>query len=413
MNAANPKPEAEALPTDLLARQPIARLHCAGSELVLLGTAHVSRASAEAVRQLLEQESFDAVAVELCAHRERAIRDPDAVAALDLFQVLREGKVGTIAAGLALGAFQRRLAEQFGIEPGAEMRAAMLGAEARELPCWLIDRDVGLTLRRTRAALGFWDKLMLSSGLLTTVLSREEIAESEIEQLKQGDLLQSAFAEFAKQSAPLFEALIAERDRYMAARLRELVDPGSPGKVLVVIGAGHLDGIVRALADPAETPAAILAVLRAEPPPSWFGRWFGYALIALVLAGFGWGFLHGADTGIDLVLSWSLITAVGGALGALAAGAHPLAILASALSSPITPLHPALSSGMLSGAVEAWMRKPRVADFQNLRDDVGHWRGWYRNAVTRVFLVFTLSNIGTAIAVWVAIARGAGKIAGQ
>ncbi|MGD9583735.1 MAG: TraB/GumN family protein [Lysobacterales bacterium] len=413
MNPANPEVAADPPAGDLLAQQPIARLHCAGSELVLLGTAHVSRVSAEAVRQLLAQESFDAVAVELCEHRARAIRDPDAVAALDLFQVLREGKVGTIAAGLALGAFQRRLAEQFGIEPGAEMRAAIDGAQALGLPCWLIDRDVGLTLRRTRAALGFWDKLMLSSGLLTTVMSSEEIAESEIEKLKQGDLLQSAFAEFAKQSAALFEALIAERDRYMAARLREQIDSANPRKILVVIGAGHLDGIARALSDPADHPAAILAALRQEPPPSRFARWFGYTLIALVLAGFAWGFLHSADTGIDLLLSWSLITASGGALGALAAGAHPLAILVSALSSPLTPLHPALSSGMLSGAVEAWLRKPRVADFQRLRDDVMHWRGWYRNAVTRVFLVFTLSNIGTAIAVWVAIARGAGKIAGQ
>lgn len=413
MNCANPEVDAEPPAADLLAEQPIRRINVAGSELVLLGTAHVSRASAEAVRQLLAAESFDAVAVELCEHRARAIRDPNAIAAMDLFQVLREGKVGTIAAGLALGAFQRRLAEQFGIEPGAEMRAAIDGAEAAGLPCWLIDREVGLTLRRTRAALGFWDKLMLSSGLLTTVLSSEEIAESEIEKLKQGDLLQSAFAEFAKQSAALFEALIAERDRYMAARLREQIDPSQARKVLVVIGAGHLDGTAKALAEQTGAPAAILTALRQEPPPSWFGRWFGYALIALVLAGFGWGFLHGSKTGIDLLLSWSLITAAGGALGALAAGAHPLSILAAALSSPLTPLHPALSSGMLSGAVEAWVRKPRVADFQRLRDDVMHWRGWYRNAVTRVFLVFTLSNIGTAIAVWVAIARGAGKIAGH
>ena len=413
MNCTQPSPVIDAPAEDLLARQPIHRLQYRGSELVLLGTAHVSRASAEAVRQLLASEQFDAVALELCEHRARAINEPEAVADLDLFQVLRDGKVGTVAAGLALGAFQRRLAEQFGIEPGAEMRAAIEGASARGLPCWLIDRDVGLTLRRARAALGFWDKLMLSSGLLATVFSHEEIAESEIERLKQGDLLQSAFAEFAAHSAPLFTALIAERDDYMAARLCEQVEPEKPRKVLVVIGAGHLAGTARALTEPGHSPLTKLAALRAEPPASWFGRWFGYALIALVLAGFGWGFLHGAGTGIELLLSWSLITAVGGALGALAAGAHPLAILVAALSSPVTPLHPALSSGMLSGAVEAWLRKPKVGDFQRLRDDVMHWRGWYRNAVTRVFLVFTLSNIGTAIAVWVAIARGAGKLASK
>jgi pheromone shutdown protein TraB len=182
---------------------------------------------------------------------------------------------------------------------------------------------------------------------------------------------------------------------------------------LAVLGAGHLEGTARHLETDQSAPADQLLALNAEPPPSWFGRWFGYAMIALVLGGFVWGFWHSGKLGIELLTSWILITAAGGAVGALAAGAHPLSILASALSSPLTPLHPALSSGMVSGAMEAWLRKPKVADFQRLRDDVMHWRGWWQNAVTRVFLVFALSNLGTSIAVWIAIGRGAGKIATQ
>ncbi|MDZ4812482.1 MAG: TraB/GumN family protein [Pseudomonadota bacterium] len=406
MTSENTLPEAEAMHD-----QPVRRVHRDGTEYVLLGTAHVSRRSAEAVREMIAAESFDAIAVELCDHRARAMREPDAIARLDLFNVIREGKVGVIAAGLALGAFQRRLAEQFGIEPGAEMRAAMDEADARQLPCWLIDRDVGLTLRRARSALGFWDKTTLTAGMIGSMVSSDEISEEDIEKLKQGDMLQSTFAEFARQSAPLYRSLIAERDQFMAARLRQEASTIAPRKVLAVLGAGHLEGIERHLNSDQQQPAELLLEVISEPKSSNVGKWLGYALIVLVLGGFAWGFSRSERLGLDLLINWTVITASMGALGALAAAAHPLSILAAAVSSPLTPLHPALASGMVSGAVEAWVRKPKVEDFAQLRDDVMHWRGWWRNSVTRVFLVFFLTSFGTSIGVWIAIGINTGKMA--
>src|SRR5690349_24419866 len=114
--------------SDILANQPHRTVVRDGTEFILLGTAHVSKASAEAVRDLVEHGDFDAIAIELCAHRADTMRNPDAIREMDLFRVLKEGRAGVVAAGLALGAYQRRLAEQLGIEPGAEMRAAMDGA---------------------------------------------------------------------------------------------------------------------------------------------------------------------------------------------------------------------------------------------------------------------------------------------
>ena len=113
------------------------------------------------------------------------------------------------------------------------------------------------------------------------------------------------------------------------------------------------------------------------------------------------------------MLTWTAITAIGGALGALAAAAHPLSILAGALASPITPLHPVFASGMVSGLVEAWVRKPRVTDFAALRDDLLHWQGWRRNRVARVFVTVMLTNIGTGIAVWIAVTKMGGILAEQ
>ena len=233
-----------------LAEEPCIELALGACRLTLLGTAHVSRASAEKVRELLESGAYDAVAVELCPSRHQALLDPEALSRLDLLAVLRQGRVAMVAANLALSAYQQRLAEQFGITPGAEQRLAMELARERSLPVWLIDREIGITLKRVAANLGWWSRLGLASGLLAALLSREQVSEEEIERLKEGDVLETTFAEFAENRQDLYRPLIAERDRYMAARLRAAIDREPPLRALAVLGAGHLRGVADALRNP-------------------------------------------------------------------------------------------------------------------------------------------------------------------
>ena len=382
-----------------------------GTEFVLLGTAHVSPTSVAEVERLIASEPFDAIAVELCPHRAEVLRNPDAVQGLDLFAVIREGRAAVVAAGLALGAFQRRIAQQFGIEPGAEMKAALDAAQARDTPVWLIDRDIGVTLKRTRAAVGFWQRAKITAGLMASLIDSDEVDAVEIERLKQGDILESAFTEFAQSSPPLFEALITERDCYMAARLRQEAARSGARRVLAVVGAGHLAGLAQALANESRDPAVIIAKTSQEPPASRAGLWATIAIALFLVAGFAWGFSQGAHVGMQLIGIWIVTTGLGGALGALAAGGHPLSIIAGFIASPLTTLHPALASGMASAGVELWMRKPTVGDFERLRDDVGSARGWWRNRVSRTLLMFFFTSLGTAIGVWVAGFRIAAIVA--
>lgn len=372
-----------------------------GVHYTLLGTAHVSRASIDAVEAAIASGRYDCVAVELDVQRHRALTDPKAMAQLDLFQIIREGKIGLVAANLALAAYQRRLAEQLGVEPGAELKAAALGATAQGLPLQLIDRDVGTTLKRAWSSLGFWGRSKLMAGLAGSLFVDEKVDEEQIERLKEGDILESSFGEFAEQTPQLFEAVIAERDRYMAAKLRSAAADG-PTRVLAVVGAGHLKGLGAALREGNENPAATLAALDEVPTGSRV-PWFTLIFATLLLGGFAWGFHQGGfDLGAKLVLDWVLITAIGGAVGCAAAGGHPLSILAAALASPITPLVPALSSGMVSAFTEAWLRKPTYQDMLNLREDTNSIKGWWRNRFARVFVNFVLANAGTSIAVWIA-----------
>jgi len=395
MTPPDPAAPAEA---DALAGQPVARVARSGVEYVLLGTAHVSRVSADAVRAMLESEPFDAVAVELCEPRYQSIRDPEAFRKLDLFQVIRQGKAGLVAANLALSAFQRRLAEQFGIEPGAEMKAAIEGADARGLPVWLIDREIGVTLKRAYRSVGFLDRLSIVGGLGASVLTREDVSEDEIEKLKRGDLLGSMFNEFARESPPLYDALIGERDRYMTARLREqAAEAPAVRRVLVVIGAGHLAGIERELAAQNELPRPLIERLATPPPAARWPKWLAFGVLAVIAAAIAFAFTRGARAGTDALLAWTVFTGGFAALGAIAAAAHPLSVIAAFVAAPLKPFRPGIPASAISAGVEAWLRKPRVADFDTLRDDVAHWTGWWKNRIARTLLNFLFVTIGTLI----------------
>ncbi|MEO8808692.1 MAG: TraB/GumN family protein [Rhodanobacter sp.] len=392
--------ETEVMTLPALIGQPLERVQRDDVEYVVLGTAHVSRSSREAVEALLAHEHFDAVAVELCESRAQGMRDPEAFKQMDLFQVIRQGKAGMVAASLMLSTFQKRLADQSGILPGAEMKAAMDGGDQRGLPVWLIDREVGTTLKRAWRSVGFWQRFGLLGGLLASMFERDDIAQEEVEKLKQSDLLESAFSEFASGSKPLYDSLIGERDAFMAARLRDEAvrsAASQPSRVLVVIGAGHLKGLCTQLREQQDEPALVVGRLAQTPPKARWPKWLAAGMVLLVFAAIAWAFHRNAALGTQALMAWILFTGGFAALGALAAGGHPLSIVAAFIAAPIKPFRPGIPAGGISAMVEAWVRRPRVADFDSLRDDIVHWSGWWKNRVARTLLNFLLVSVGTLV----------------
>jgi pheromone shutdown-related protein TraB len=396
-----------------LADQPVRIVQRDGVRYTLLGTAHVSPASVAAVEAAIGSGQFDAVAVELDAQRLGAMEDPDALAKMDLVEVIRKGRVPLFAANLALAAYQRRLAEQLKIEPGAELKRAVTAARERDLPVQLIDREVGLTFRRASRRLGLWGKLQLISGIGAGLLSKEEVGEAEIEKLKQGDMLESSFGDFAEQSPALYDTVIAERDRYMAARLREeSAKAATPlREVLAVVGAGHLAGLARHLAEDQDDASATRTALE-DVPVKRNIPWFTLIILAVIVGGIVYGFASGGmNMGAELLATWALLTGGLAGVGCLLARGHPLSILTAMAAAPFKPFRLSIPTGAFSSLVEARLRKPAYADFMALRDDTQSIGGWYRNRITRVLLVFLLTNLGSASGLWLTIARFGSRLA--
>ncbi len=382
--------------------QPIRTIQVGDTELTVLGTAHVSRSSADAVKELIQSGRFDTIAIELCQSRHDSIVNPNSLADMDLFEVIKNRKASMVAASLALGAYQQRLAEQFDVQPGEEMRVAIRLSGENELHLALIDRDVGITLKRLYKSIPWWRKIYVISGLIASVITHEKVTEEEIEKLKSGDVLESTFAQFAASASDLFRPLISERDQYMAAKLIQLVNDREVKNMLVVIGAGHLAGLAEQVDGGITDPQSTIEELERVPAGSRFMKFIPWLIVGLILFGFGFGFSKSSELGWSLVLDWVLINGGLSALGAAIAGAHVLTVITAFLAAPLTSLNPTIGAGVVTSAVELYLRKPTIKDFENVRADTTKFSGWRSNRVARLILVFLLSTLGSVFGTYIA-----------
>lgn len=382
--------------------QPHAVLNVNGNEVVLLGTAHVSKSSAQAVADLISHRGFDVIAIELCAARYKSLTQPNLMAEMDLFEVIKTKKASMVAASLALGAYQQRLSEQFDIRPGEEMMTAIELSQQQALQLELIDRDIGITLKRIYSNIPWWRKMTVISGLAASVLTNEKVSEEQIEKLKTGDMLDSTFSQFADSAYDLYLPLISERDTYMAAKIIALCERQENKKILVVVGAGHLSGIKDQLHQGIDETNQCLEELTYIPKTKPIGKIISWLIVLLVLSGFALGFSQSSTLGWNLVFDWILINGGLSAMGAALAGGHILTVLTAFVAAPLTSLNPTIGAGMVTAAMELYLRKPTVKDFENVRKDTTSLSGWRKNRVARLLLIFLLSTLGSVAGTYIA-----------
>ena len=372
---------------------PIERKQLGDREIIMVGTAHVSKVSVEEVRSTIQEMKPAAVAIELCQARYDVMKNPLAWKNMDIFKVIKEKKTAFLMANLVMASFQRRIGDKLGVKPGEEMRAAIEEAEAQGIEMVLVDRPVQITLARAWRGLRFLEKMKLLYGSLISIFEVEELGEKDIEKLKETDVLTTAVEEMAKYAPTIKEVLIDERDAYMARKIADI----HAGRIACVIGAGHMKGILGQIEHPVEDLARLEEIPQKK---EGFMKWvIPLSILALVVSGF---FFGGPKQGYDMIKWWVLITMVCTAIATALALAHPVTVLVAALSAPMTTLHPALASGWFAGLSEAYLKKPKVSDFETIHDDILKFTGWWRNPITRILLVVMFSNLGSTIGVFIA-----------
>jgi pheromone shutdown-related protein TraB len=373
----------------------IHRLTYEGKELILVGTAHVSRESADLVEAVIAAERPDAVCVELCQSRYEAIKQHDKWQEMNIVKVIREKRTSVLLFQLLLASFQKKIAEKFGITPGEEMIRAIAKAEEVEAEVVLADREIRVTLLRAWRKMGFWTKIRVLPEMIVSLFYTEDITEEEIEKLKQQDVLEVALQTFGEKLPSLKTTLIDERDEYLS----HTISHAAGKKIVAIVGAGHIPGIKTHIGHFVDMEA-----LNQIPPLGFWARYAGWgfsaAIVLMFIAGF---FYSGGRTSMEMVIMWSAITAACAGFGALIMLAHPLTILASALSAPIATIHPLIATGWIAGLVEATFRKPQVRDFLALKDDISSVRGFFRNKISRLLILVVIVNLTTSVGTLVAI----------
>lgn len=373
--------------------------------LRLVGTAHISSVSVELVRQQIEEWEPDLVAVELCESRKAALLEPDALDNEDLLKILNEGRSHMILLQSALAAEQRRMGIASGEKPGAELLAAIEAADKAGIPVELIDRDVVITLRRAWSKMGFREKFRVLDALLWQEDDEEEASIEEL--LEDSDML-SKLMEEAREVAPAAgSVLIDERDSFLAGRLQQI---RGRGKVLAVIGAGHLGGVEDQLSEYAMETTSRLAELSEQPKKSAWPKALMIAIPLFLLGAVAWMAYNGEIEAIkQTAQAWLLINAGLTGLGVLIARGHPLSILVGAVASPITSLNPTLAAGWFAGYTQLKVAAPTGKDAQDFLA-LDSTSLFWKNQVGKVLLVTAFGNIGSVAGTWIAAAGIAGII---
>ncbi len=363
--------------------------------ILLIGTAHISQESVDLVRKVIQCEQPDCVCLELDDNRYRALSRNEQWQSLDLKAIIKKKQLSVLLISLLMASYQKKLGRRLGVKPGAEMLAAARTAEEHRIPVSLCDRDIRITLRRAWKSTSFFKKGYLAASLLATLVDETKIDAAALEELKKKDVLSELLAEMGEALPAIKRVLIDERDIFLAEKIK-----ASPGRrIVAVVGAGHVAGITERIVEDNQSK---LAEISRIPPVSKVWKIAGWGITALIIGSiFVIGLHKGAAIAVASLLIWFLAHGIPAAIGALIALAHPYTTLGAFAAAPFTSMTPVIGAGYVTAFIQVMTRPPAVREFETVGDDMATVNGWWKNKLLRVFLVFFLTGIGSAIGTWV------------
>lgn len=371
----------------------VTKLDYQGKEIILIATAHVSKESAELVKQVIEEEHPDSVCIELDEDRYNNIQNPKAWENTDIVKVIKSKRVGFLLANLALSSYQKKIAKKLGVTVGGEMLQGLESAKEIGANIVLADRKIQTTFLRIWRKLSFWEKAKLLVSLIFSFDEDTEITDKDLQELLQADMLESVLIDMRKQFPKIGDILISERDQHLASKIKE-----APGKkVVAVLGGAHVPGVKEEIYRSQDIERITIV-----PPKSPVSKIIGWMIPTVIICLIIYAFALNIQTGLQQLTAWVLWNGTLAALFTALAFGHPLSILTSFIAAPITSLNPMLACGWFSGLVEAAVRKPTVHDVLNVQTDIFSLKGFYKNRFLKTLMIVVLANIGSSIGTFVA-----------
>ncbi len=371
--------------------------------LEIIGTAHISDESVNTVKETIYEKRPEIVAIELDPGRYQSILD-DARGIkreqdFDIRKILRTSNLTVTIVNIFLSSMQRRMGREVGVKPGAEMLEAVKIASEVNANVALIDRNIQVTLRRTIDGMSFREKVSFVWELILSLFMSDEDEEDlkmEIESLKEEDTIEEVMDFFKTSSPGGYNALVHERDAYLAYNIKSLEDKN----VVAIVGAGHKKGIETFLDNP-DTIPPIESISEVKEKGITLFQVILFLIPIVFIALFVISWINGIN--IEGGIVRFLIFVGGGALiGSLLSGSKIQSALVGMVVTPVTIIHPLLAAGWFSGLVEARLRHVSVDDLVDLSDFEDFHDLWHNN-LFRVILVALGTNLGCTIGFLVSI----------
>jgi pheromone shutdown-related protein TraB len=371
------------------------RLNVNGKELLLVGTAHISRESAQLVRRIIEEEQPDKVCVELDEKRFESLSKRKSWVNLNLKEIIYRKQLSTLLANLVLASYQKKLGDQLGIQPGTELLEAAKTAEELGIDVALCDRDVRVTMRRAWQCTSLWKKGYLLASLLASLFDDTEISEEKLREMRQSDVISELMEEMGEALPELKRVLIDERDTFLSEKIKDALGH----KTVAVVGAGHVAGIIEALE---EDRSARMEEINTIPPVSPVWKTLGWSIPAVIIGSIiAIAFRKGGAVAGDNIIYWILANGIPSSIGAVLALAHPLTIAGAFVAAPLTSLTPVIGAGYVTAFLQVIFQPPVVSEFESALSDMSSLTGWWKNKLLRVFLAFILPGFGSMIGTWI------------
>jgi pheromone shutdown protein TraB len=144
-----------------------------------------------------------------------------------------------------LSRFQKKMADQYGVDVGEEMLGAVDVAKRIDAKVAFIDADASFIFNRFWNSMSFSEKIKFIVGAFGGIFVRKKQVERELERF--GNDSEKYLEMFGKEFPTVKEELIDKRDYHMAKAIREINQ--SHNNIVAVIGDGHITGVSKALAD--------------------------------------------------------------------------------------------------------------------------------------------------------------------
>lgn len=368
----------------------IVRLYNSDREIYLVGTAHVSKDSVNEIKNIIEEVQPDTISVELCESRYNNIIEKDKWQNLDIIKVIKEGKGFLLFATFVLSSFQKRIGLKLDSIAGQDMIEGVNLSREKGLNLVLADRDINVTLRRAWNLASFKEKAIILETIFEAIFEKDKVGQDEIKELMEdGDLLSSLMTEFSKKLPFIKKVLIDERDLYIANKIKNL----NSKKIVCIIGKGHLNGIKNLLINDFIYDENIEIIPEKKSKVKFANYIVPLIFIVIIIM----GFIKGKAIALNMLKYWILANGLFTSIFLIPILANPLTILSAWIVSPITSLNPTIGAGIVLSIIEAFFKKPRVKDFENLTNDISSFKGFINNRITKILLVFIMGSIGSSI----------------